>query len=206
MSYFFFFQAEDGIRDPLVTGVQTCALPILGPLAQRTTIYASNGKQLGVLADENRVVVRINQIPKIVRDAVVAIEDDRFYEHKGIDFRGIARAAVEDIRSGAIEQGGSTLTQQYVKLIVINDTSETFDRKIREAAYAVQLEKQLTKDQILQDYLNAAYFGEGAYGIATAAQHYFNGKSLSKLTLAEAASLAATIKSPEFYKPTNPKN
>jgi membrane peptidoglycan carboxypeptidase len=181
-------------------------LPKVAPLAQRTTIYAANGKQLGVLADENRVVVPISQIPKKVRDAVVAIEDDRFYEHKGIDLRGIARAAVEDIRSGAIEQGGSTLTQQYVKLIVINDNSETFDRKIREAAYAVQLEKKMTKDQILEAYLNAAYFGEGAYGIATAAQHYFNGKSLSKLTLAEAASLAATIKSPEFYKPTSPKS
>jgi membrane peptidoglycan carboxypeptidase len=181
-------------------------LPKVGPLAQTTTIYAANGTQLGTLADENRKVVSIKQIPKMVRDAVIAIEDDRFYEHKGIDFRGIARAAVEDIRSGDIQQGGSTLTQQYVKLIVINDTSETFDRKIREAAYAVQLEKQLTKDQILENYLNAAYFGEGAYGIATAAQHYFNGKRLSQLTLAEAASLAATIKSPEYYKPTNPKN
>ena len=180
-------------------------LPKVGPLAQRTTIYAANGSRLGFLADENRVVVPISQIPKVVRDAVVAIEDDRFYEHKGIDLRGIARAAVEDVRSGKIEQGGSTLTQQYVKLIVINDTSQTFDRKIREAAYAVQLEKQLTKDQILEAYLNAAYFGEGAYGIATAAQHYFNGKPLSKLTLTEAASLAATIKSPEVYKPTRPK-
>jgi membrane peptidoglycan carboxypeptidase len=181
-------------------------LPKVGPLAQTTTVYAANGTQLGTLADENRKVVSIKQIPKMVRDAVIAIEDDRFYEHKGIDFRGIARAAVEDIRSGDIQQGGSTLTQQYVKLIVINDTSETFDRKIREAAYAVQLEKQLTKDQILEAYLNAAYFGEGAYGIATAAQHYFNGKRLSQLTLAQAASLAATIKSPEYYKPTNPKN
>jgi membrane peptidoglycan carboxypeptidase len=83
-------------------------LPKVGPLAQRTTIYASNGSRLGMLADENRVVVPIKQIPKIVRDAVVAIEDDRFYEHRGIDLRGIARAAVEDIRSGAIEQGGSS--------------------------------------------------------------------------------------------------
>jgi membrane peptidoglycan carboxypeptidase len=180
-------------------------LPKVAPLAQRTTIYAANGSRLGFLADENRVVVPISQIPKVVKDAVVAIEDDRFYEHKGIDLRGIARAAVEDIRSKKIEQGGSTLTQQYVKLIVINDTSQTFDRKIREAAYAVQLEKKLTKNQILEAYLNAAYFGEGAYGIATAAQHYFNGKSLSKLSLTEAASLAATIKSPEIYKPTRPK-
>src|SRR6266542_1144400 len=181
-------------------------LPKVGQLAQRTNIYAANGSRLATLFEENRLYVTIDQIPKTVRNAVVAIEDDRFYEHHGVDLRGIARAAVEDIRSGSIEQGGSTLTQQYVKLIVINDTSQTFERKIREAAYAVQLEKKLTKNQILEAYLNAAYFGEGTYGIATAAQHYFNGKSLSKLTLAEAASLAATIKSPEFYKPTKPKN
>jgi len=180
-------------------------LPKVGPLAQRTNIYAADGSRLATLFEENRVYVPIGQIPKIVKDAVVAIEDDRFYEHHGVDFRGIARAAVEDIRSGAIEQGGSTLTQQYVKLIVINDTSQTFERKIREAAYAVQLEKTHTKDEILEAYLNAAYFGEGTYGIATAAQHYFSGKRLSQITLSEAASLAATIKSPEVYKPTRPK-
>src|SRR6266536_2771312 len=180
-------------------------LPKVGQLAQRTNIYAANGSRLATLFEENRLYVTIDQIPKTVRNAVVAIEDDRFYEHHGVDLRGIARAAVEDIRSGSIEQGGSTLTQQYVKLIVINDTSQTFERKIREAAYAVQLEKKLTKNQILEAYLNAAYFGEGTYGIATAAQHYFNGKKLSQLTLSEAASLAATIKSPEVYKPTRPK-
>jgi len=180
-------------------------LPKVGQLAQRTNIYAANGSRLATLFEENRLYVTIDQIPKTVRNAVVAIEDDRFYEHHGVDLRGIARAAVEDIRSGSIEQGGSTLTQQYVKLIVINDTSQTFERKIREAAYAVQLEKTHTKDEILEAYLNAAYFGEGTYGIATAAQHYFNGKKLSQLTLSEAASLAATIKSPEVYKPTRPK-
>jgi membrane peptidoglycan carboxypeptidase len=179
--------------------------PKPGTLAQRSNIYAANGARLATLFDENRAYVPLKQIPKFVRDAVVAIEDDRFYEHSGIDWRGIARAAVADLKAGSIEQGGSTLTQQYVKKIVLNDTSQTFDRKLREAALAVQLEKVMTKDQILEAYLNAVAFGEGTYGVAAAAQHYFGGKSVSKLSLAEAASLAATIKSPEVYKPTRPK-
>jgi membrane peptidoglycan carboxypeptidase len=180
-------------------------LPKVGPLAQRSNIYAANGSRLATLFDENRVYVPLKQIPKYLRDAVVAIEDDRFYEHSGVDFRGIARAAVADLKAGTIEQGGSTLTQQYVKTIVLNDTSETLDRKIREAMYAVQLEKQMTKNQILEAYLNAVAFGEGTYGVGAAAQHYFGGKAVSKLSLSQAASLAATIKSPEVYKPTRPK-
>ncbi len=180
-------------------------LPKVGPLAQRSNIYAANGRQLATLADENRAYVPLKQIPKVLRDAVVAIEDDRFYEHTGVDLRGIARAAVADLRAGSIEQGGSTLTQQYVKKVVLNDSSQTLDRKVREAMYAVQLERRLSKDQILEAYLNAAAFGEGTYGVAAAAQHYFNGRSVSRLTLSESASLAATIKSPETYKPTRPK-
>src|ERR687888_771844 len=180
-------------------------LPKAGELALRSDIYAANGKRLDTLYDENRVYVPLRNIPKQVRDAVVAIEDDRFYEHSGVDFRGIARAAVADIKAGSIEQGGSTLTQQYVKKIVLNDDEQTLDRKIREAMYAVQLEKQKSKDEILEAYLNAVAFGEGTYGIATAAQHYFGGKSVTRLSLSEAASLAATIKSPETYKPTKPK-
>jgi membrane peptidoglycan carboxypeptidase len=179
--------------------------PKPGTLAQRSNIYAANGARLATLFDENRAYVHLKQIPKRVRDAVVAIEDDRFYEHSGIDWRGIARAAVADLKAGTIEQGGSTLTQQYVKKIVLNDTSQTLDRKIREAAFAVRLEKRLTKDEILEAYLNAVAFGEGTYGVAAAAQHYFGGKSVAELTLSEAASLAATIKSPEVYKPTRPR-
>ena len=179
--------------------------PKPGTLAQRSNIYAANGTRLETLFDENRAYVHLKQIPKALRDAVVAIEDDRFYEHSGIDWHGIARAAVADLRAGSIEQGGSTLTQQYVKKVVLNDSSQTFDRKIHEAAYAVQLEKVMTKDQILEAYLNAVAFGEGTYGVATAAQHYFGGRSVTKLTLSQAASLAATIKSPEIYKPTKPK-
>jgi penicillin-binding protein 1A len=171
--------------------------------AQRSVIYASDGKTtLATLwLDENRRVVKLRDIPTRVRNAVIAIEDDRFYEHDGVDFRGIARAAVTDLRSGRIAQGGSTLTQQLVKL-TITGNSRTLDRKLREAIYAVELERRYTKNQILQYYLNQAYFGEGVYGIATAAQHYFGNASIKAVSLGQAASLAATIAAPERYKPT----
>ena len=171
--------------------------------AQRSVIYAADGKTAlaTIWLDENRRVVSLKDIPKRVRDAVVAIEDDRFFQHDGVDFRGIARAAVADLRSGRYAQGGSTITQQLVKQ-TITGNSRTIDRKLREAMYAVELERRYSKDQILQYYLNQAYFGEGVYGIATAAQHYFGNKSIKYVSLSEAASLAATIAAPERYKPT----
>jgi membrane peptidoglycan carboxypeptidase len=171
--------------------------------AQRSIIYAADGQTAlaTIWLDENRKVVPLRDVPKRVRNAVIAIEDDRFYQHDGVDYRGIARAAVADVRSGRIEQGGSTITQQLVKL-TITGNSRTVDRKLREAIYAVELERRYTKNQILEYYLNQAYFGEGVYGIATAAQHYFNNRSVRRLSLAQAASLAATIAAPERYKPT----
>jgi membrane peptidoglycan carboxypeptidase len=174
--------------------------------AQRSVVYASDGKTplAHLVKDENRLVVKLKDVPKRVRDAVVAIEDDRFYQHHGVDFRGILRAAVANLRSGRVSQGGSTLSQQLIKNIVTGN-SRTIDRKLREAMYAVELERRMTKDQILERYLNQAYFGEGVYGIATAARHYFNNKSVRFLTLSEAASLAATISSPENNKPTQRK-
>jgi membrane peptidoglycan carboxypeptidase len=174
--------------------------------AQRSIIYAADGKTaLATLwLDENRKVVKLKDIPKRVRNAVIAIEDDRFYAHDGVDFRGIARAAVTDLRSRRIAQGGSTLTQQLVKQTVTGN-SRTLDRKLREAIYAVELERRYSKDEILQYYLNQAYFGEGVYGIATAAQHYFANSSIKFVTLGQAASLAATIAAPERYKPTSKK-
>jgi penicillin-binding protein 1A len=175
--------------------------------AQRSVIYAADGKTAlaTIWLDENRRVVPLNGIPKRVRNAVIAIEDDRFYQHEGVDFRGIARAAVTDLRSGHIAQGGSTLTQQLVKLTVTGN-SRTIDRKLREAMYAVELERRYSKNQILEYYLNQAYFGEGVYGIATAAQHYFGNTSIKFVSLAQAASLAATIAAPERYKPTSKKS
>jgi penicillin-binding protein 1A len=174
---------------------------------QTSVIYAADGRTVlaRLVLDEDRKVVPLKDVPHRVRNAVVAIEDDRFYEHGGIDMRGILRAAVADLRQGSIAQGGSTLTQQYIKKVVTGD-SRTLDRKIREAMYAVQLEGRWTKNEILQAYLNQAYFGDGVYGIATAAQHYFGGKSLRKLSLAEAAALAATIQAPNRLKPTRPKD
>jgi membrane peptidoglycan carboxypeptidase len=171
--------------------------------AQRSVIYAADGKTslATIWLDENRRVVSLKDIPKRVRDAVIAIEDDRFFQHDGVDFRGIARAGVTNLRTGAFAQGGSTLTQQLVKL-TITGNSRTLDRKLREAIYAVELERRYSKDEILQYYLNQAYFGEGVYGIATAAQRYFGNKSIRHVSLSEAASLAATIAAPERYKPT----
>jgi membrane peptidoglycan carboxypeptidase len=174
--------------------------------AQRSVVYAADGKTAlaELVKDENRQVVQLKDVPKRVRDAVVAIEDDRFYQHHGVDFRGIVRAAFANLRSGRVSQGGSTLSQQLIKNIVTGN-SRTIDRKLREAMYAVELERRMTKDQILERYLNQAYFGEGVYGIATAARHYFHNKSIRFLTLSEAASLAATIAAPENYKPTEKK-
>jgi membrane peptidoglycan carboxypeptidase len=174
--------------------------------AQRSVIYAADGKTAlaELVKDENRQLVKLKDVPKQVRDAVVAIEDDRFYQHHGVDFRGIMRAAVANLRNGRVTQGGSTLSQQLIKNIVTGN-SRTIDRKLREAMYAVELERRMTKDQILERYLNQAYFGEGVYGIGTAARHYFGNKSVKYLTLSEAASLAATIAAPENYKPTNRK-
>jgi penicillin-binding protein 1A len=174
---------------------------------QTSVVYAADGKTVlaRLVLDEDRKVVPLKDVPHRVRNAVVAIEDDRFYEHGGVDMRGILRAAVADLRRGTIAQGGSTLTQQYIKKVVTGD-SRTLDRKIREAMYAVELERRWSKNQILEAYLNQAYFGDGIYGIATAAQHYFDGKSLRRLSLAEAAALAATIQAPNRLKPTRPKD
>src|SRR5829696_4326991 len=148
---------------------------------QTSVVYAADGRTVlaRLVLDEDRKVVLLKDIPHKVRNAVVAIEDDRFFEHGGIDMRGILRAAVTDLRKGTIAQGGSTLTQQYIKKVVTGD-SRTLDRKLREAMYAVELERRWPKKRILEAYLNQAYFGDGVYGIATAAQHYFGGTSVAR--------------------------
>ena len=173
--------------------------------AARSVVYAADRKTVlaTLYGDENRKIVKLHDMGMRIRRAVIAIEDYRFYEHSGIDYRGIARAMVEDLRQGDVHQGGSTLTQQYIKN-VLTGNAKTMDRKIREAIYAVQLEKRMSKSDILEAYLNEAYFGEGAYGVAAAAEHYFN-KSVKKLSFTEAAALAGTIAAPERFKPTNEK-
>lgn len=167
-------------------------------------IYDANGKVIYTTASaEHRIPVTYDKIPKQVRAAFISIEDNRFYEHSGIDYRGTLRALVSNILGHEV-QGGSTITQQLAKNAFLTQ-ERTFTRKIKEAFLAKQLENKYTKDQILTMYLNRIYFGEGAYGVESAALTYF-GKHVNELDLAEAASLAAIPKSPNYFDPLeNPK-
>jgi len=177
-------------------------------LAQRTRILAADGTPIATFYSENRVYVPLRRIAPVMRQAIVAIEDSRFYEHGGIDLRGTLRALLTNAESGGVTQGGSTLTQQYVKNVLLTvaktkkereaATARSFSRKIREARLALGLEQQLSKNQILEGYLNIAYFGAGAYGIETAAHRYFS-KPASKLTLGEAATLAGIVQYPTAF-------
>jgi penicillin-binding protein 1A len=148
---------------------------------------------------ENREILTSDQIPQVMRDAVVAIEDERFYQHSGVDFTAILRAVWANITSGDIVQGGSTITQQLIKNAFLTD-EETLNRKLREAALAYQLEKQWSKEKILTEYLNVIYFGEGAYGVEAAALAYF-GVHTTDLTVAQAALLAGLPQAPSLYSP-----
>jgi len=165
-----------------------------------TRIVDRNGATItDLFADQNRQLVALADIPTTLREAVISTEDQRYYEHPGVDLLGLARAVVVDIRAGAQVQGGSTITQQYVKQAFVGDQM-TLKRKISEALLAYKVEQQYSKDEILAMYLNTIYFGHGSYGIQTAAQTYF-GKSVQQLTLPEAAMLAGVIKSPARYSP-----
>jgi membrane peptidoglycan carboxypeptidase len=180
------------------------------PLPQRSRILAADGSLLATFYFENRVEVRLDQIAPVARSAVLAIEDSRFYEHGALDTKGTIRALVHNMRSGSVTQGGSGLTQQYVKNVLSESArtdaerkaalAVTPARKVRELRYAMQLEKLLPKDEILRRYLNIAYFGDGAYGIEAASRRYF-GKPASRLTLAEAATLAGVVRYPFAYNP-----
>jgi membrane peptidoglycan carboxypeptidase len=181
------------------------------PPPERTTVYSADGQVIAVFFHHNRESVRLDQVAPIMQKAVVAIEDSRFYQHGPLDMKGSVRALITNAQQGGVKQGGSTLTQQYVKNLLVEsaDTEKeieaakapTFGRKLRELRYAVNVEKQLSKNQILQGYLNIAYFGAGAYGVQAAAQRYF-GKDASELTLPEAALLAGITNSPSYYDPT----
>ncbi|HET9939418.1 MAG TPA: PBP1A family penicillin-binding protein [Gaiella sp.] len=150
--------------------------------------------------DESRVLVPSKDIAPIMKQAIVAVEDKRFYEHNGVDVRGIVRALWQDVRSQSVVEGGSTITQQYVKN-AYSRNEQTIGRKVREAALAWQLTQRWSKDRILTAYLNTIYFGNGAYGVLQAARTYFRGKSASELTLPEAALLAGIPASPSLYDP-----
>ncbi|HVF20199.1 MAG TPA: transglycosylase domain-containing protein [Mycobacteriales bacterium] len=167
----------------------------LGRLAATTQVLAADGSFIATLeAEEDRRPLRLDEIPQVLIDAVLAIEDRRFYSHDGVDARGIARAAVRDVREGNIDEGGSTITQQLVKNTLVTP-EKTLNRKVREAALALGLERSLTKDQILERYLNTVYFGQGSYGVGAAVRTYF-GHAPDEVSLAEAALLAGLIRSP----------
>ncbi len=170
-------------------------LPPEAPQAQTTVLYDANGGELATLQGvENRFPVSIDQVPPVLIAAVVAAEDRKFFVHGGIDPLGIARATWADIRRKGVTQGGSTITQQYVKNAYVG-TDYTLWRKIREAVIAVKIERKFDKHEILERYLNTVYFGRGAYGIQAAAQAYFN-LDVGELGLKEAAYLAGLIRSP----------
>ncbi|NHB85417.1 transglycosylase domain-containing protein [Tessaracoccus sp. HDW20] len=178
---------------------------------QRSEVYMADGTLLATFYDENRVYVPLSEISENMQDAQIAVEDHRFYEHGAIDFQGFGRAFLKTLAGDT--QGASTLTQQYVKMVRIemavaaNDEEAlrkadevTIERKIVEARYAMALEERLTKDQILERYLNIAYYGDGAYGVQAAAKHYFN-VDAKDLTLDQSAMLAGLVQNPVALNP-----
>lgn len=170
-------------------------------LAQSTTVYYADGKhELGSFAQVNRQAVDLADIPQELQDAVVATEDRSFYTNRGISVTGIARAFWNNLRGGS-EQGGSTITQQYARNVYLTQ-QRTYSRKITEVILALKLDRELSKQQILEDYLNTIYLGRGAYGVQAASQAYF-GKDVSDLTTSESVALAAMIRGPSLYDPAN---
>jgi penicillin-binding protein 1A len=166
---------------------------------EASKVYSSDGTLMAEFYIERREFVPYYRIPEHVKEAFIAIEDERFYRHHGIDFIAILRALYRDILAGRIVQGGSTITQQLAKLLFLKP-EKSISRKVKEAILALQIEKRYTKDEILGLYLNQAYFGNQAYGIEAAARTYFN-KSVTDLDIAEAALIAALPKAPSYYNP-----
>ncbi|MEV7231621.1 MULTISPECIES: transglycosylase domain-containing protein [Polymorphospora] len=179
---------------------------------QISYLYASDGKTpLATMYDENRRDVPLKDVNVLMQQAIIAAEDKKFYEHNGVDVKGVARAFVANNSAGATQQGASTLTMQYVRLAiaysathpqdVVAATEDTNARKLREMRYAMQITKEMSKDEVLERYLNIAPFGNGAYGVFAASQVYF-GKHPKDLTIEEAAMLAGMVKAPSAFDPT----
>jgi len=172
----------------------------------KTEIYSQDNVLIAQLYKKNRTNVTIDQIPVPLQQALVSVEDSRFYDHSGIDIFGIGRAFFANIANGGAGQGASTITQQLARILFLPDIgteqtfSQSFIRKLKEISIAIQLEQKYTKPQILEMYFNEYYFGSGAYGIEEASQTYFN-KSVSDVNLAEAAMLAGLPQAPSAYAP-----
>ncbi|MEJ5945787.1 transglycosylase domain-containing protein [Pseudokineococcus basanitobsidens] len=171
----------------------------LGQAATTTVYYADGTTPLGTFAEVNRTPVDRADIPDVMREAIIAAEDRSFYENRGVSPSGIVRAFVSNV-TGNATQGGSTITQQYVKNYYTGDDTRSLERKVREAFIALKVDQELDKDQILTDYLNTIYYGRGAYGVQEAAQAYF-GVDVGELDTAQAALLAGIVPSPSAYDP-----
>ncbi|NEA35502.1 transglycosylase domain-containing protein [Streptomyces sp. SID13031] len=186
------------------------------PETRISRIVAADGKtEIAKLFEQNRTPVKLAQIAPIMQKAIVSIEDDRFFEHGALDAKGTLRALIRNQSSGGVQQGGSSITQQFVKLTLVEKanasgdeqaikdaTADTYERKIAELRYAIAIEKQFSKNEILEKYLNLANFGDGSYGVEAAAMHYFQVHA-SKLNVQQAAMLAGLVKNPTGYDPTN---
>ncbi len=181
------------------------------PLSQRTTILDADGGEIAKIYSRDRTVVDLKDVSPTMRKAIVAIEDARFYKHGAVDLKGILRALNRNAQNGEVEEGASSLTQQYVKNVFVEEagddpdkvaqaTRQTIGRKIKELKYAIQVEESLGKKKILENYLNITFFGQQAYGIEAAAQRYFS-KPAKELDLAESALLAGLVQSPARYDP-----
>lgn len=183
------------------------------PLSQRTTILDNEGGTIASVYSRDRTVVDLKDISPYMQKAIVAIEDSRFYEHGAVDLKGVLRALNANAQSGGVSEGASTLTQQYVKNVFVEEagddptkvaeaTQQTLGRKIRELKYAIQVEEELGKKKILENYLNITFFGQQAYGVEAAAQRYFS-TSAKDLDLQQSALLAGIVQSPSRYDPVN---
>src|SRR5216684_7348223 len=171
----------------------------VGAMPERNTVFDVDGKIYSRLAGSNRLRVSLDEVSPLFIDALLAREDTRFYQHPGVDWRGILRALVRDILSGSAKEGASSITQQLARNSLPLG-GRTISRKVLEAMVALRVERDFTKQQILELYINRIYFGSGCYGVETASQAYF-GKNASTLNLSEAALLAGLIRSPNRFSP-----
>ena len=187
------------VRDLVTAGEAGEVAVDLAPLAERSVVYAADGSVLAVFADQNRSEIPLAEVPDHVVRAVLDAEDDRFFEHGALDWRALLRALATNLESGEVVEGGSTITQQLVKNSLLTPARD-LERKIQEASLAVRLERQMTKDEILERYLNTVYFGNSAYGIQAAAEVYY-GVDAAALTLSQGVLLASLIRNPSGGDP-----
>lgn len=200
------FSVPVAVLGTVLTSLVFLPLPVnlprerAGVQSRISHVYDANGNEIAIFREfDQNIPVQPSDIPTLLKQAVIADEDRNFYKHGGIDIRGTARALWVDLRGGTVKQGGSTITQQYVKNVYVGN-ERTISRKLKEAILANRVDRKLSKDEILFRYLNTIYLGEGAYGVGAASETYFR-KPVSQLSLSEAALLSGIIPAPSLYEP-----